>query len=83
MNIFPGSIMGNFLNTSAQQFKIPVYQRNYEWSFEQCDKLFEDIVKAGSLNSQHFCGSIVYQLLGSVKGINNIFIFLILMKLLK
>lgn len=71
MNIFPGSIMGNFLNTSAQQFKIPVYQRNYEWSFEQCDKLFEDIVKAGSLNSQHFCGSIVYQLLGSVKGINN------------
>ena len=71
MNIFPGSIMMNFLNSSTQQFRIPVYQRNYEWSYEQCDKLFTDIVNAGKNHTQHFCGSIVYQSIGSVKGINN------------
>ena len=27
-------------------FIIPPFQRNYDWSHEQCDELFDDIVKA-------------------------------------
>lgn len=71
MNIYQGSIIANFLNQNAQQYKIPVYQRNYEWSKEQCKKLFDDIVYAANRNQNHFCGSIVFQPLAPVKGINN------------
>ena len=69
--IFQGSIISNFLSQNGQQYKIPVYQRNYEWSWEQCDKLFDDIVLAAKRNQLHFCGSIVYQPIAPVKGINN------------
>ena len=65
------SIITNFLSQNGQQYKIPVYQRNYEWSKEQCKKLFEDIVQAAKRNKLHFCGSIVFQPLAPIKGINN------------
>ncbi len=71
MFIFQGSIITNFLSQNLQQYKIPVYQRNYEWSCEQCDKLFEDIVMAAKRNQLHFCGAIVFQPLAPVMGINN------------
>ena len=71
MFIFQGSIITNFLSQNLQQYKIPVYQRNYEWSWEQCDKLFEDIVMAAKRNQLHFCGAIVFQPLAPVMGINN------------
>lgn len=71
MNIYQGGVITNFLSQNAQQYKIPVYQRNYEWSWEQCDKLFEDIVTAAKRNRPHFCGSIVYQPIAPIKGINN------------
>ncbi len=71
MFIYQGSIITNFLSQNRQQYKIPVYQRNYEWSWEQCDKLFEDIVQAAKRNQLHFCGSIVYQPVAPTKGINN------------
>ena len=71
MFIYQGSIIANFLSQNGQQYKIPVYQRNYEWSWEQCDKLFEDIVQAARRNQLHFCGSIVYQPIAPTKGINN------------
>ena len=41
MFIYQGSIITNFLSQNGQQYKIPVYQRNYEWSKEQCKKLFD------------------------------------------
>lgn len=71
MFIFQGSIITNFLSQNGQQYKIPVYQRNYEWSKEQCKKLFEDIVQASKRNQLHFTGSIVYQPMTPIKGINN------------
>ncbi len=71
MFIYPGSIITNFLSQNGQQYKIPVYQRNYEWSKEQCKKLFEDIVQAAKRNQLHFTGSIVFQPLAPIKGINN------------
>jgi uncharacterized protein with ParB-like and HNH nuclease domain len=71
MFIYQGSIISNFLSQNGRQYKIPVYQRNYEWSWDQCDKLFEDIVQAAKRNQLHFCGSIVYQPITPTKGINN------------
>lgn len=50
-----------FLRKSPQ-FVIPIYQRNYSWTEEQCRQLWSDILRAGrekSVNA-HFIGSIVY-----------------------
>jgi uncharacterized protein with ParB-like and HNH nuclease domain/predicted transport protein len=46
----------------APQFIIPIYQRNYSWTEEQCNQLWLDLLRAGrdgKINS-HFIGSIVY-----------------------
>lgn len=51
-----------FLSSPKTQFIIPVYQRNYDWTFSQCGKLLDDIWEVGSSDkmSAHFIGSIVY-----------------------
>lgn len=41
-------------------FIIPPFQRNYDWSYEQCDELFDDIVKAYKAKTTHYLGNIVY-----------------------
>lgn len=51
----------DFLKNSSQ-FIIPIYQRTYSWDFEQCQQLWDDILKAGTsdMTKVHFIGSIVY-----------------------
>lgn len=63
MKIEPGRIINDFIEPNKHQYAIPVYQRNYEWSKEQCEKLFRDIVDAYKKNRTHFCGSVVHALL--------------------
>ena len=41
-------------------FIIPPFQRNYDWSIEQCDELFDDIIKAYKTSTTHYLGNIVY-----------------------
>jgi uncharacterized protein with ParB-like and HNH nuclease domain len=50
-----------FLRT-AQQFSIPIYQRNYSWKKEQCLQLWADLLRAGQDDAvvSHFISSIVY-----------------------
>ena len=60
MKIDKGRIINDFIEPNKRQYAIPVYQRNYEWSKEQCVKLFEDIVQAYKKDRTHFCGSVVY-----------------------
>ncbi len=50
-----------FLRKSPQ-FVIPIYQRNYSWTEEQCRQLWADLLRAGRLEkvTAHFIGSIVY-----------------------
>lgn len=60
MYINEGRIMNDFIVPNKNQYTIPVYQRNYEWSKEQCKKLFQDIVLAFKKQKPHFCGSFVY-----------------------
>lgn len=47
---------------NAPQFIIPIYQRNYSWTEEQCKQLWLDLLRAGreANISAHFIGSIVY-----------------------
>ena len=70
MVIEPGRIINDFIEPNKRQYAIPVYQRNYEWSKEQCIKLFEDIVAAYKRDKTHFCGSVVYALLKEEHNIN-------------
>lgn len=50
-----------FLKKSPQ-FVIPIYQRNYSWTEEQCQQLWADLMRAGRDENikGHFIGSIVY-----------------------
>lgn len=50
-----------FLN-GKKQFTIPIYQRTYSWTREQCEQLWNDIVQATTYahTEGHFIGSIVY-----------------------
>lgn len=46
----------------SPQFIIPIYQRNYSWTDEQCKQLWADLMRAGRNDAvnAHFIGSIVY-----------------------
>lgn len=52
----------DFLSSNKTQFVIPVYQRNYDWSKDQCKQLLDDILEVGDNDKMnaHFIGSIVY-----------------------
>lgn len=75
MKIEAGRIINDFIEPNKRQYAIPVYQRNYEWSKEQCIKLFDDIIYAYKKDKTHFCGSVVYALL---KEEHNIFYYIII-----
>ncbi|MEC3894396.1 DUF262 and DUF1524 domain-containing protein [Nocardiopsis sp. LDBS1602] len=50
------------LLAKGSRFVIPIYQRAYSWTEDECDQLMDDIERAGrdpELNS-HFTGSIVH-----------------------
>ncbi|WRC45163.1 DUF262 and DUF1524 domain-containing protein [Helicobacter pylori] len=56
-----------FEQNQNNQFVIPIYQRLYSWKKEQCEQLWDDIIKTGG-NDQikgHFIGSILYVLDGN------------------
>lgn len=61
MRIDGGFFIKDFIDKNLRQYVIPVYQRNYEWSYEQCQKLFEDILQAYRQDRYHFTGSVVYE----------------------
>lgn len=46
----------------SKQFVIPIYQRTYSWKKEQCQRLWDDVLRMGvnPESSSHFFGSIVY-----------------------
>jgi uncharacterized protein with ParB-like and HNH nuclease domain len=51
----------NFLQTPNVQFVIPVYQRNYDWTNNECKELLNDIIAVEVANrGTHFIGSIVF-----------------------
>lgn len=53
-------LFSDVLEKNKRVFKVPVYQRNYDWTNIQCEKLFQDIMKANERDCQHFTGTVVY-----------------------
>ncbi|WQW61722.1 DUF262 and DUF1524 domain-containing protein [Helicobacter pylori] len=51
-----------FEENQNNQFVIPIYQRLYSWKKEQCEQLWDDIIKIGGNDKAngHFIGSILY-----------------------
>lgn len=51
-----------FIGASKRTFNIPVYQRNYDWKKEHCERLFRDIesIVEDDYEYKHFLGTVVY-----------------------
>jgi len=53
--------INSFLQVHNVQFVIPIYQRNYDWSTNECKRLINDIISVENEDrGTHFIGSIVY-----------------------
>lgn len=51
----------NFLQAPNVQFVIPVYQRNYDWTTNECKELLNDVITVETADrGTHFIGSIVF-----------------------
>lgn len=55
------TLLTELLGFDRRQFIIPIYQRKYKWTSEQCNRLIDDIIKAGEKQKEHFTGTVVYQ----------------------
>lgn len=60
-------VISDLIEKNQRIFKIPVYQRNYDWSHKECQKLFEDIIKSSKYKKTHFLGTFVY-ILGTTQN---------------
>ncbi|GAA8478306.1 DUF262 domain-containing protein [Helicobacter pylori] len=54
------STINDFFALTGTIFSIPVYQRNYTWEEENCEKLLQDIINISQNKKTHFMGSITY-----------------------
>ncbi|WRD07688.1 DUF262 domain-containing protein [Helicobacter pylori] len=54
------STVNDFFALTGTIFSIPVYQRNYTWEEENCEKLLQDIVSISQNKKTHFMSSITY-----------------------
>ncbi|MGL2832272.1 DUF262 domain-containing protein [Helicobacter pylori] len=54
------STVNDFFALTGTIFSIHVYQRNYTWEEENCEKLLQDIVSISQNKKTHFMGSITY-----------------------
>lgn len=60
MEAFNRMLYDDIIKKTDIQYTIPVYQRNYTWEKEHCDKLYDDIINSIKLEKNHFLGSLVY-----------------------
>lgn len=67
MKVTPPNPIVDFITSGGNgqlTFVIPVYQRNYEWTVENCDQFFDDIKNSipvpGTPEKFHYFGNIVY-----------------------
>ncbi|WQT67362.1 DUF262 domain-containing protein [Helicobacter pylori] len=54
------STINDFFALTGTIFSIHVYQRNYTWAEENCEKLLQDIISISQNKKTHFMGSITY-----------------------
>ncbi|WQY67377.1 DUF262 and DUF1524 domain-containing protein [Helicobacter pylori] len=70
------TLLNFFEQTQTNQFVIPIYQRVYSWGKEQCEQLWDDIIKIGGNDKMngHFIGSILYVLDSNTHSNNTLLI---------
>ena len=54
-------LLTGLIGTDRRQFVIPIYQRKYKWTTEQCVRLIDDIISSGKKGIEHFTGTVVYE----------------------
>lgn len=47
-------LFSDLIEKNKRVFKVPAYQRNYDWSNIQCEKLYQDILIANERDHKHF-----------------------------
>lgn len=53
-------MLRDFIGTNKVLFRIPVYQRNYDWSETNCNRLLDDVYTIMETGDKHFLGTIVF-----------------------
>ena len=55
-------LIKDFIGENKVLFKIPVYQRNYDWAESNCIRLLDDIkhILDSGPKAKHFLGTIVF-----------------------
>ena len=48
-------LFSDLIEKNKRVFKVPVYQRNYDWSNIQCEKLYQDILMANEALYGNHC----------------------------
>jgi uncharacterized protein with ParB-like and HNH nuclease domain len=61
MNANKQKLVDDLIASDRRQYKIPIYQRKYKWTNEQCNRLIKDMLAASKLKKEHFTGTIVVQ----------------------
>jgi hypothetical protein len=54
--------LNDLLGLANRQYRIPVYQRNYEWGDEQIDDFLDDLFRLSTQDKEHFFGTLVFSL---------------------
>ncbi|GAA8651679.1 DUF262 and DUF1524 domain-containing protein [Helicobacter pylori] len=64
MKAYATTLLNFIKENQNNQLVIPIYQRLYSWKKEQCEQLWDDIIKIGGNDKMngHFIGSILYVL---------------------
>lgn len=58
-------LLRDFIGANKVLFRIPVYQRNYDWSESNCNRLLDDVHNIIKTSEKHFLGTIVFMAAGS------------------
>lgn len=53
-------LMADLMGSNRVLFRIPVYQRNYDWQESDCGRLLDDIKTIIDTGEKHFLGTICY-----------------------
>ena len=60
MDAFRRQLLGDLFNQNRVSFRIPVYQRNYDWAESNCVQLLADLRAIIDTGNKHFLGAMVY-----------------------
>lgn len=55
-----GVLLKDLLGGVNKIFEIPLFQRNYNWTVDNCKELYDDIIKSYDDNTSHFIGIFIH-----------------------